>query len=93
MSRIQATLLRRATTKEHLEVEYDDFCSKGERYALVRRLLLAELLLKMIHPIFSEEKSEHVFFRGGSSVNSFSKQASSNSLICRIKIKLGSYRT
>lgn len=62
VSRIQATLLRRATTKEHLEVEYDDFCSKGERYALVRRLLLAELLLKMIHPIFSEEKSEHVFF-------------------------------
>lgn len=58
MSRIQATLLRRATTKEHLEVEYDDFCSKGERYALVRRLLLAELLLKMIHPIFSEEKSD-----------------------------------
>ena len=43
-------------------MEYDDFCSKGERYALVRRLLLAELLLKMIHPIFSEEKSEHVFF-------------------------------
>jgi hypothetical protein len=55
-------LLRRETTKEHLEVEYDDFCSKGERYALMRQLLLAELLLKMIHPIFSEEKSEHVFF-------------------------------
>jgi hypothetical protein len=43
-------------------VEYDDFCSKGERYALVRRLLLAELLLKMIHPIFSEENSERVLF-------------------------------
>ena len=62
MSRIQATLLQRATTKEHLEVEYGAFCSKGERFALVRRLLLAELLLNMIHPIFLEEKSEHVFF-------------------------------